>query len=166
MPRTVEDPQSARARLTGPGMYPAEYAKYLIHPLRHVIFPVGSLLRRLQLQRSHRVLEIGCGPGYFSPGVARAIPEGRLSLFDAQPTMLEMAAARLSARGLTNYDCHEGDAATLPFDDGQFDVAFMVSVLGEVTNRDRARRCARSGRAGGSSSPKRRATPISCVAAR
>jgi ubiquinone/menaquinone biosynthesis C-methylase UbiE len=119
-------------------MYPAEYARWLLNPLRHLIFPVRSLVRRLKLKPADQVLEIGSGPGYFSPAVARAIPHGTLTLFDAQSEMLAMAEVRLKARGLSNFDCFEGDAAALPFADNSFDVAFMVAVLGEVPDRQGA----------------------------
>lgn len=123
------------ARLRGPGVYPVEYARWLFNPLRHLICPAWLIVRRLRLEPTDRVLEIGSGPGYFSPSIARRLPAGRLTLFDVQRGMLELAARRLEKHGQRNFECCEGDAARLPFKDGTFDVVLMVAVLGEVTDR-------------------------------
>lgn len=140
----------AFARLRGPGVYPVEFAGWLLNPLRHLICPASLIVRRLRLEPSDRVLEIGSGPGYFSPSIARRITTGRLTLFDMQAGMLDMAARRLTQRGQRNVACCTGDAAHLPFRDGSFDVALMVAVLGEVTDRRAAlREAARVLRLGG-----------------
>jgi arsenite methyltransferase len=107
-------------------------------------------VRRLQLKPTDRVLEIGSGPGYFSPSVARRLTEGRLTLYGMQVGMLEMAAKRLERRGYRNFECRAGDAASMPFPDRTFDVVFMVAVLGEVADRAAAmREAARVLRPGG-----------------
>ena len=96
------------------------------------------------------MLEIGSGPGYFGPAVACRLTQGRLILNDVQGGMLEMAAKRLERRGCRNFECRAGDAASLPFADKTFDLAFMVAVLGEVTDRAAAmREAARVLRPGG-----------------
>jgi len=129
-----------RARLTGKGVYPVEYASLLLTPFRRLIFPPGRLVRLMKLKPTHRVLEIGCGPGYFSPAAARFLKRGSLTLFDYQDAMLDIAEARLKARGLSNYVRQQGDATALPFADRSFDAAFMVTVLGEVGDADAALR--------------------------
>lgn len=127
-----------RDRLVGKGVYPVEYAGALLTPFRRLIFPPGRLIRLMRLNRDDQVLEIGCGPGYFSPSVTRYLKHGRLTLFDFQDAMLDIAEARLKSRGLSNYVRVQGDAKALPFADGQFDAAFMVTVLGEVGGVDAA----------------------------
>src|ERR1051326_6625081 len=86
---------TSRQRLTGPGPYPVEYAGWLLNPLRYLIMPPGRIVGRLRLLPTDRVLEVGCGPGFFSPTVARRLSAGQLTLVDAQPPMLAMAARRL-----------------------------------------------------------------------
>jgi ubiquinone/menaquinone biosynthesis C-methylase UbiE len=133
---TVTDSKKSEAtplsRLTGKGIYPVEYAGWLLNPLRRVITPPSRIVRRLGLKPTDAVLEIGCGPGYFSPSVARAIPRGTLTLFDYQDGMLDLAEKRLKRRRIANFKRQQGDAKALPFADNAFDVAFMVTVLGEV----------------------------------
>lgn len=127
-------------RLTGKGVYPVEYASMLLTPFRRLIFPPGRIIRLMRFKPSDQVLEIGCGPGYFSPAVARYLTRGSLTLFDYQDAMLDIAEARLKARGLSNYTRRQGDATALPFADKTFDAAFMITVLGEVGDADAALR--------------------------
>ena len=127
---------TAWQRLKGPGLSPVEYASWLLNPLRYLIVPPGRIVGRLQLLPTDRVLEIGCGPGFFSPAIARQLATGHLTLLDAQAPMLRMAARRLEERGLANVTRVLGLAESLPFANAVFDVVFMVTALGEV--RDRA----------------------------
>jgi ubiquinone/menaquinone biosynthesis C-methylase UbiE len=131
----MDDQQTPWRRFAGPGMYPAKYASLLVSPLRNLISPPSRIADRLQLASTDRVLEVGCGPGFFSPTVARRLINGHLTIFDAQQSMLEMAVQRIEQRGLANFSGTVGQAEALPFADESFDVVFMVTVLGEVPNR-------------------------------
>jgi SAM-dependent methyltransferase len=137
-------------RLSGRGMYPVEYARWLLNPLRYLIMPPGRIIDRLQLAPTDRVLEVGCGPGFFSPAIARELSAGHLTIFDAQTPMLNMAQQRLEKQRLTNLSSVCGSGDSLPFADAGFDVAFMITVLGEVPDRAAAvREAARVLRPGG-----------------
>ena len=125
-------------RLKGTGMYPVEYAAWLLNPLRYLIAPPSRIANRLKLLPTDRVLEIGCGPGFFSPAIARRLTAGRLTIFDAQAPMLKMAARRLKKHGLSNFTSVLGHAERLPFANGTFDVVFLITVLGEVHNHTAA----------------------------
>jgi ubiquinone/menaquinone biosynthesis C-methylase UbiE len=127
-----EEKSNPWSRVTGKGVYPVEHAWMLLLPLRRLICPPSLLIRRMGLARSDSVLEIGSGPGYFSPAVVRHLVHGRLTLFDSQPGMLALAERRLKRRRLSNYDIRQGDAKALPFADNAFDAAFLVTVLGET----------------------------------
>ncbi len=136
MTRAPATRRAALARLTGKGVFPARYARSLLNPLRALILSPARLVRRLGLERGMTVLEVGPGPGYFSIAAARAVPAGKLLLFDVQQEMLDLARQRLRAAGCANFETHQGDAARLPFADQSVDVAFLVTVLGEVEERD------------------------------
>lgn len=98
-----------------------------------------------------RILEIGPGTGYYALDVAAWIePGGRLELVDIQQEMLDHTLRRADERGLTNLTATRADARRLPFDDGSFDAAYLVAVLGEVPDQDAAlRELARVVRPGG-----------------
>jgi ubiquinone/menaquinone biosynthesis C-methylase UbiE len=122
-------------QLKAQGVYPVEYAAWLLNPLRYLIAPPNRIADRLQLLSTDRVLEIGCGPGFFSPTIARRLSAGHLTLLDAQTPMLGMAAQRLEKHGLTNFATVSSQAESLPFANEVFDVVFMITVLGEVPDR-------------------------------
>jgi ubiquinone/menaquinone biosynthesis C-methylase UbiE len=119
-------------RFAGRGAYPHELAFVLLTPLRGLLLSPAELVRRLGVAEDARVLELGPGPGYFSPGVARRVARGRLELFDLQAEMLTKARRRLRRAGATNTGFTRGDGAALPYRDGAFDAVFLIAVLGEV----------------------------------
>jgi ubiquinone/menaquinone biosynthesis C-methylase UbiE len=129
---------TAWQRFSGKGIYPAKYAFFLLLPFRAILLSPRRLIGRMGIAPGDTVLEIGCGPGYFSAGVAAHLGHGRLVLFDYQSEMLDIAERRLKQRGLSNYERRQGDAKALPFPDGRFDAAFLVTVLGEVGDPSRA----------------------------
>jgi ubiquinone/menaquinone biosynthesis C-methylase UbiE len=119
-----------------PGPMPYTKAHHLLNPLRSLILSPKKLMSRLDVRPNSKVLELGPGPGYFSPEVATAIPEGKLVLVDVQQEMLDMAKERLDKRGIGNVEYRQGDATSLPVESEFVDVGFLVAVLGEVPDRD------------------------------
>jgi ubiquinone/menaquinone biosynthesis C-methylase UbiE len=117
---------------------PPAHAPHLLNPIRALVLSPDALVRRLLLNPDFTVLELGPGPGYFSPAVARAVPQGKLLLVEVQKEMLDMAKGRIDAQSVVNVEYRQGDALSLPADDASFDVAFLVAVLGEVPDRTRA----------------------------
>jgi ubiquinone/menaquinone biosynthesis C-methylase UbiE len=121
-------------RASGRGTYPHELAFLLTNPLRGLLLSPRQLVRRLGPAPDARVLELGPGPGYFSPTVARALPRGRLVLVDVQPEMLAKARRRLARARASNVDFVQADGGALPFREARFDAAFLVAVLGETSD--------------------------------
>ena len=117
------------------GVFPHELSFFLELPWRRLVLQPRKLVARLGLTATSRVLEVGAGSGYYSAGVARAVREGHLELLDLQPEMLSKARRKLEAEGLQNVGYTPADAGRLPFDEGSFDVLFLVAVLGEVADR-------------------------------
>ena len=86
-----------------------------------------------------RVLEVGPGTGYYSLDVADWLsPGGTLDVFDLQQQMLDHTLRRAGDRGLTNLTARQGDARRLPYADASFDAAYLVTVLGEIPDRQTA----------------------------
>ncbi|MHA1833521.1 MAG: methyltransferase domain-containing protein [Candidatus Baldrarchaeia archaeon] len=123
-------------RFFGKGIYPSQISFWLDFPLRRLILSPQKLADRLHLKENFNVLEIGPSPGYFSVEVARRIPHGHLELFDLQKEMLKKARCKIESAGLRNVGFIQGDAVDLPFDENEFDVVFLVAVLGEVSNKE------------------------------
>lgn len=127
-------------RVTGKGVYPAEHASWLLSPLRRLLITPENLIRRFDVKPQDHILEIGCGPGYFSPAAARSAPAGRLVILDTQEAMVAMAMQRLERAGAENVSAVVADAAHSPFADSSFDIVFLVTVLGEVSDPPAAMR--------------------------
>lgn len=114
-------------------VYPVAAAKHLLNPARRLVQPPGRVVRRMQVRPDARVLEVGPGPGWFSVELARAVPQGSLTLCDLQHGMLRVAHGRTVGAG--NVMWVAGDAMALPFSAGSFDAVLVATVLGEVPDR-------------------------------
>lgn len=122
-------------RFTGKGLFPPQMAWTLLLPLRNLYLSPKKLIERLAVRPDSVLLEIGCGPGYFSPAVAKAASKGRLYLTDIQPEMIAKAAKRLMKKGVTNVELTVCEGSTLPYADSMFDGIYLITVLGEVAEQ-------------------------------
>ena len=121
---------------SGKGVFPSRYAFTLLLPFRKLILSPKKLLEQIKPEASSTILEVGPGPGFFSIEVAKAVPEGKLILFDIQREMLDKAELRLKRKGINNVEFVKSDGKQFPFPDKKFDIIFLVTVLGEVENKD------------------------------
>jgi ubiquinone/menaquinone biosynthesis C-methylase UbiE len=88
-----------------------------------------------------RILEIGPGTGYYTLDLAEWVgPSGTVEIFDLQQEMLDHTIRRASEAGRANVTPTRGDARELPYEDGSFDAAILVAVLGEIPDQDAALR--------------------------
>jgi arsenite methyltransferase len=109
-----------------------------------IIYRSRDVLRRRKLvyealgaQPGDRVLDVGCGPGFYSRELLDQVgPDGSVTGIDQSPQML--AVARRRCEGFPNGAFHEGDATALPVESGAFDRALSVQVLEYVTDLPRA----------------------------
>ena len=124
--------QTLIENVIGVPYFPHQLSFFINNPIRRLLISPNRFADRLALEPTSRVLEVGPGSGYFSVEVARRIPEGHLELLDLQPEMLNKARRHLQSAGLWNVGFTEGDATALPFPDSDFDIAFLVAVIGEV----------------------------------
>jgi ubiquinone/menaquinone biosynthesis C-methylase UbiE len=95
----------------------------------------------LEPAAGERILEVGPGTGYYSLPVAEWLaPEGRLDVLDVQQEMLDHTMRRAGEAGIENITPTRADARELPYPDGTFDAAYLVTVLGEIPDQDAALR--------------------------
>lgn len=94
---------------------------------------------RLPLEAGDRVLDIGCGPGWFWASSALAMPSGlALTLADLSPGMVKEAEARCRPLPFASLDHCTADAAALPFPDAHFDAVIAMHMLYHVPEPARA----------------------------
>lgn len=82
-----------------------------------------------------RVLDLGCGPGTISMGLAQAVAPGELHGIDLEESQIEMARAR-AAGSSVNAVFRTGDATDLPYEDETFDVAHGHALLMHVPDTE------------------------------
>jgi ubiquinone/menaquinone biosynthesis C-methylase UbiE len=109
------------------------------NPLRRRIQPPDETAARHGIQPGMRVLEVGPGNGRYTLATARQVGEsGQVVTVDIEPKMIERVRARAEAEGVANVDARVADVYDLPFDEGSFDAAYMIAVIGEIPDPDRA----------------------------
>ena len=87
----------------------------------------GYLLPRLA--PGAQVLDVGCGPGTITVGLAARVGEGRVVGIDAADEVLADARAEAERHGQRNVSFEAGDVYQLAFADDTFDVVHAHQVL-------------------------------------
>ena len=82
---------------------------------------------RAVLHPGLRVLDLGCGPGTITIGLARAVAPGPVVGIDIDQTVVERA--RDNAAGVANLSFLQGSATRLGFADDSFDLSHAHQVL-------------------------------------
>jgi SAM-dependent methyltransferase len=80
-----------------------------------------------------RVLDVGCGPGWFWASVADRLPDDLdLTLADLSPGMVAEATTRVQGHRNWSVAGTEADVSALPFPDESFDAVFAMHMLYHV----------------------------------
>ena len=146
---------------------PQWMANAIDNPLRRRIQPPGEMAFRHGIQPGMRVLEVGPGNGRYTLAAAERLgPKGRLVTMDIEPRMIRRLQERMAGnqRIIPRQDSQTGitpaageggagpvnrhpydtilavvaDAHHLPFRPKVFDRVYMITVIGEVPDPDRA----------------------------
>jgi SAM-dependent methyltransferase len=98
-----------------------------------------AIIEHLSLQPGMTVLDIGCGPGRLTiPIAVRVGPQGEVTALDIQPGMLRRVKEKAQAASLNNIQFLNVGAGEGKLARGQADRALLVTVLGEIPNREAA----------------------------
>ena len=117
-----------------------EFAANIIdNPLRRRIQPPAAMPIRHGVKEAMKVLEVGPGNGTYTIATARAVGDaGQVVTIDIEPKMIERVKKRIQDEGITNIDARMADVFDLPFEDGAFDLVYMIAVIGEIPSPERA----------------------------
>lgn len=87
--------------------------------------------KRLQLHEAKSVLDVGCGIGHWGHALAPLLSaDAHVTGVDREPLWIDRATERARARGLgERFHYEQGDATSLPFADGTFDLVTCQTVL-------------------------------------
>jgi SAM-dependent methyltransferase len=98
-----------------------------------------AVIRHLDLRLGMNVLDVGCGPGRLTIPIAEKIgPHGEVTAVDIQPGMLRRAREKAQKAGLNNVRFLETGAGAGKLERGRYDRALLVTVLGEIPDREAA----------------------------
>lgn len=93
-----------------------------------------------ELRPGQRLLDVGCGPGTITLDLARRVAPGQVTGIDVSPEVLAAAEQLRVRQGIDNAVFEAGDAYTLSFDSGSFDVIHLHQVLQHLSDPVRALR--------------------------
>jgi len=95
----------------------------------------SKVLAALNLRIGERVLEVGCGGGYYTSQVARFVgPTGRVCAIDISLDQITVAQQRSAEFAWV--ECRSADIASAPYGNAQFDAILAVQVLEYVGDLD------------------------------
>ena len=121
---------------------PAFIGRFLDSDIRRKMQPPDKLIERSGIKQGMRVLEVGCGSGAFVTSVARAVGKtGKVYALDIQPAMLRQLKVKLTKpenQDIKNIKLILGSAYKLPFEDNSIDLVYMVTVLQETPDKQKA----------------------------
>jgi SAM-dependent methyltransferase len=93
-----------------------------------------AFLVEAALPRDAWMLDVGCGPGFFSERAARElVPDGRVTGVDVDPMLLDLGRARLAGSGL-KVDFIEGTGVRLPLPDDSVDFSYARFLIQHLTD--------------------------------
>lgn len=109
------------------------------NPLRRRIQPPTETAIRHGILPGMTVLEIGPGSGTYTVETARRVGEGgKVVTVDIEPKMIERVQRVADAEGIRNLDARVADVYDLPFEDESFDLIYMIAVIGEIPDPQKA----------------------------
>ncbi|KQC16415.1 MAG: SAM-dependent methyltransferase [Methanosaeta sp. SDB] len=87
-----------------------------------------ELIRKIEIDGSERVLDIGCGDGRITAGIAALLSEGSVLGFDSSKDMVQFAKERFPPQIHKNLRFVEADARDLSFEE-EFDIVVSFAAL-------------------------------------
>lgn len=86
------------------------------------------------LSRADRLLDVGCGPGTITLGLAAHVPDGQVVGVDASEQVVDQARSEAARVGQANVAFEVGDAYHLRFEAGCFDVVHAHQLLQHLSD--------------------------------
>ncbi|MHB1417752.1 MAG: class I SAM-dependent methyltransferase [Chloroflexota bacterium] len=121
--------------MTDDRKFHVHHKEYLDSDERRKLLNPQAIVASLPLVADQTVGDVGCGTGFFTEPLARAVPKGRVLAFDVQQEMVEATRERISKAGLSNVEVRQSAELQLPVDDATFDGVFTAFILHETPSQ-------------------------------
>ena len=111
-----------------------KYIAFLDRPERAAWQKPDEVVQAIELGGDETVYDLGAGSGYFSFGLARAVPRGKVVAGDLEPEMIRHIHHKAMVEGVTNLSpvIIKAEDPQVP---GNADVVFVCEVLHHVQGR-------------------------------
>lgn len=129
----MHDPSGTKA----PHKFHASEADRLLDPRRTTDLAPATLLAALQVQPGNRIVDIGCGNGFWLEHLMDLAPEGvRFEALDVSPGMIRALEQRLAHHPRwKDVTTRLSEESRLPLGDGTVDAALLANVHHELDDR-------------------------------
>ena len=115
--------------------------KFIDNPIRRKLQPPRETAIRHEIKSGMHVLEIGPGNGTYTIGAAQQVGlTGKIITIDIQPKLIEKLNKRIEIEGIQNIEARVANVYDLPFDDSNFDLITMITVINEIPDIPQALR--------------------------
>ncbi|MCL5958214.1 MAG: methyltransferase domain-containing protein [Chloroflexi bacterium] len=119
-----------------PHRFPPEMKEALESPERYRELQPDRLLKKLGLKAGQKVVDVGCGTGFFTVSAARlAGQDGHVWAVDTEPDMLAAVKDKITKEGLVNVTLVRAEAPATGLPGGVADVVLFANVLHEMDDR-------------------------------
>ena len=106
------------------------------NPLRRLTMNPVNVLTKMGIQKGLTVLEVGCGPGFFTIPAARIVEECNVYALDLSPLMIENVKKKVKKQRLNNVKTITATASNTGLEDESIDLIFCIDVLSDITDID------------------------------
>ncbi len=118
---------------------PAFLTKIIDSPLRHKMQSPYEAACRHGIESGMKVLEVGPGGATYTFAAGKVVGEcGHITTIDISEKVISSVKQQIEINNIANITPMVADVYALPFDDNSFDLIYMIAVIGEIPDVDRA----------------------------
>jgi ubiquinone/menaquinone biosynthesis C-methylase UbiE len=144
MTKESEQSQTPREQARAPNEKPSLYDRLhlkmisLIHDTMYGWFvEPNAWLNSAGLKQGMTVLEVGCGPGFFTIPAGKIVgTTGQLYTLDINPAAIERVRRKAQLSELKNIEAFQADACKTGLPDQSIDLAFLFGILHALKDLD------------------------------